>query len=363
MGSTLTGRQRLTATIEGRKTDRLCWTTLVDHNTLGLLPADKRGMSCVDFYRYVGCDILQLGGWCIGPDITGSRLVRPGVETETSVEPDGTTITREHSRHGTLTSVSKVHPVEYLVKDGESLRTYLATWEDAYYEAEDHAANYANLMNAVGDDGIVTVFAWPTALPFLLEIAVGMENFYYLLQDCPDEMGALIECIHRADLERWRLMAEGPWDVCILAENTSTRYISPAIYERYNLPSQRAFVEAMHARGKTAILHMCGHVRDLLPMIRETGADGIHTLTPPPLGDTPWELALDVLGEDTIIFGCLTPDVFQTMPVAEMGPALDRLISPRLRESRFVLAPMADGIPTPVERFLGIRDWVLSRAS
>jgi len=80
--------------------------------------------------------------------------------------------------------------------------------------------------------------------------------------------------------------------------------------------------------------------------------------TPAPTGDCPWEAALDAIGEDLIIMGCLDPSIWVSGPVAGIGPALDRLITPRLRASRFVLAPFADGISVELERFHAIRDWL-----
>jgi len=91
------------------------------------------------------------------------------------------------------------------------------------------------------------------------------------------------------------------------------------------MPHQRDFVEAMHKAGKPAILHMCGHVLALLDLIRETGCDGIHALTPPPTGNTPWEKALDVIDEDLVIIGCLDPTIWISGKIEEIGPTLDRI--------------------------------------
>ena len=81
-------------------------------------------------------------------------------------------------------------------------------------------------------------------------------------------------------------------------------------------------------------------------------------LTPPPTGDTPWELALDVLGDDLVIFGILDPSIFISGPAGDIEPALDTLYTPRLRRSNFVLWPAADGIAVPQERFEAVARWM-----
>jgi len=40
----------------------------------------------------------------------------------------------------------------------------------------------------------------------------------------------------------------------------------------------------------------------------------------------------------------------------------ERTITPRLRESSYVLWAVADGLPTPVEKFLVIKEWMEKNA-
>lgn len=356
----------MNAVLHKQPKDRLCWTTLVDGASLSLQPESLRGNGGIDFYRHLDCDIFMLNGWGTSHDFMSPGFRWPDSVTISSQRDNDRRIVQWTTPKGTLTSIhTGSHPSKYPVDSIESVRIYREMWEGASFNEhwdEDRSA-LAAIDQMIGNDGVVTRFWGPSTIPRLLENDIGTENFYYLMADYPDEMEGLIRTIHEREREAFRILAEGPWDSITLVENTSTYYISPDIYKRFNMPHQREFVDMVKANGKVAILHMCGHVHNLLDLIKETRCDGIHTLTPPTTGDTPWEDALDVLGEDLIIFGCLDPSIWVNGPVQGIPVALDRLITPRLREANFILNPMADGIPVAPERFSAVAEWIRKNQS
>ena len=356
----MTGRQRLQTMFAGKPTDRLSGTTLVDSNVLQALPGAMQGMSELDFYRHLDCDILLLNGWT-----TGIPFDSPALVTDAGFAMSWKSVGDEHQSiiacpggHILTATWTGSHPTKYLVETLDDLRRYREFWEASRYEPRDDGASHVRLTEMIGDDGLYVRFWGPSTIPKLLENDMGTVQFYYMLNDYPAEVEALIEVIHRKELAAFEALADGPCDTITLCENTSTYYISPDIYRRFNGPHVKDFVDIVKKRGKTALLHMCGHVRDLLPDIKKTGADGVHALTPPSTGNTPWELYLDVVGEDQIIIGCLDPSIFEMLPLQQVGQALDKLITPRLRKSRFVLACFADGHRVPHERFMAVKRWI-----
>jgi hypothetical protein len=355
----MTGRQRLNAILHGQPVDRLSWTTLVDSTTLDLMPPELRGNGGLDLYRHLGCDIFLLDSWGLPVGFKSPQLVwGPGVSVRSETQGELTS-TEWSTPRGALRAVwRRNHPSQYPVTTLQEVRLYREMWEGAHYAACDDAAAYKQMGELLGEDGIVTRFWGPSTIPHLLETAMGTEAFYYLLNDYPQDMEGLINAIHSCELGAFQALAAGPVEVAILCENTSSYYIGPEVYRLYNGPHVADFCRIIRGAGKVAIVHMCGHIRNLLPQIARTGLQGVNGLTPPPVGDCPWELYLDTIGEDQIIQGVLEPTVFNTGTVEEIWRTLDALYTPRIRRSRLTLWAAADGLPVPLWRFEAVRDWM-----
>ena len=377
----MNGRQRLTNILNLQPTDRISWTTLADSITLSAMPEYIRSMPMVDFYRFIGCDIFQLGNY--GNTITVSypyKLIRPEFEICKYTDPDGYQVNKVITDWGELISKAKDdHFVKYPVQTFEDMKILKNIWLNSYYEIRDGCEenpwlnpysdkpvgmceeSYRKVLGEIGNDGVYIPRVGPSPVQRLLQFDMGTENFYYLLEDYEKEMEELLDIMHNCRLQEYRIIAEKmPFDTCVGMENTSTTLISPKLYRRLSLPQIRDFVDIMHSNGKKAILHMCGYLKNLLNDLKDTGLDGIHALTPPPVGDSEYELALDVLGEELIIIGCMDSTVFHRKDVArqEIWELLDRTITPRIKKSNFILWAVADGLPTPVEKFHMIKEWI-----
>lgn len=355
----MNGRERLERLVHKQPADGLAWTTIVDTNTLDHLPGAMQGMSGLDFHRHLDCDVFLLNPWGLSLTFQSPTLEWPSGVEEHVVRENRHEWRELSTPSGTLRSErERGHPTRFPVTTIDDVGLYRSVWEGARFVERDDAAAYKRTIDLIGDQGIVTRFWGPSTIPRLLEVDMGTMAFYYQMNDHPDEMDALVRTIHEKELRAFELLASGPCDVAVLCENTSTYYISPDIYRRYNGRHVKDFCDIVHAAGKTAIIHMCGHVKNILKDIRQTGLDGVHALTPPPTGDTPFDLALDVLGEDAVIIGVLDPTVFIAGPLDEVGPALDALYTLRLRKANFCLCPASDGLTVPLERFEAVASWM-----
>lgn len=77
--------------------------------------------------------------------------------------------------------------------------------------------------------------------------------------------------------------------------------ISPAMYERFALPYQQRIVDAIHAKGALARLHICGRTTHLLPQMARTGADIIDVDSM-----VPFEVAVEKLAP-ALVCGNINP--------------------------------------------------------
>ncbi len=364
----MTGRERLHNILNRRPVDRLSWTTLVDGTAMSILPAPERSMTTLEFYRRIGCDILQFGNHGLPRDLRVPSPSRAaGVETKVEVATDaeGRRTERTTTPWGVLTRTThRGHPVKYPVETLDDVRVLTELWRGLRYEEVPGLMEegFRRVEAAIGEHGMFVPTVGPSPVQELIELEMGQQNFYYLLQDHPREVEELLAVMHDRRRQEYEILARRtPAEAIIPVENTSSTLISPALYERYSLPQIRDYGAICRRHGKKMVLHMCGLLKNLLPIIRRAQPDGYNAVTPPTVGDTTFEHAMDILGEDVVLFGGIfNGNVFQKpgATAAEIHAELDRLYTPRVRRAHLCLWLGADGLPTPLDRFLAVADWM-----
>ena len=367
----MTGRERLERTIDGLPVDRIPITTILDETTRRAMPPEWRDISAFEFFRKAGYDQLQFGDmglrdgehttppFRIKHAYTMEHEVRGNVHIERRIM-DGQTL-ELHRRDG--------HPVKHPVTTEEELELVCKMYEaDEVIELTGDElaaslASYDKVNELMGDNGIYIPTVSPSGVQHMLEYECGLMAFYDLLDECPELMERTIEAIQRQRQRQYELFAKHlTWAKTVIpVENTSSLLISPTLYRRYTLPHMQKYAQTMHAYGKKAVIHMCGALKDLLPEFKEIGLDGIHALTPPPIGTCPFETALDVLGDDLIVLSAFDTAVLrdETLTREEKMAAMRDAMTPRIKAGNFALGIGSDGIETSMELFDVVRDAIL----
>ncbi len=105
---------------------------------------------------------------------------------------------------------------------------------------------------------------------------VGLTNLLAMLIEEPELIDYLSQKILAQNIESIRRLAEAGGDAIYIDDATATSdMISPALYERFCLPTVSEMVREIHRLGHKAILIYFGGVMDRLEQIAATGADGL----------------------------------------------------------------------------------------
>ncbi len=112
------------------------------------------------------------------------------------------------------------------------------------------------------------------------------DRCYYFLNKMLSEQGDGIDIVYMAD------------DYC----SQSGPFFSPEIFQELIMPYLKRMVERVHQSNKKFLLHVCGAVRPLLPMIIDAGVDMLEPIQTRATGMDPVGLKRD-FGQDICFYG------------------------------------------------------------
>jgi hypothetical protein len=322
---------KIVAFFNGVPTGELLW--YLDYNEAINLPAHIS--SRLELYEELNCTYID------------------GAGPSTTERYDATLTVCEHQENDILIKkiTTPLGLLEYATQNGHPAAYPVRTC----HECEVLQYIYEHILMEPG--------AWPVNIPLhqiglvdsspvqrLLQYEMGMENFYYLATDHASSLESLLVAMHRVQMKRTEAACKRDVGIVYQAENTSTTMISPNFYEKYSLPQLKEQADYVHRHGKKFILHMCGLLNGLLDLIKQTGIDGIHSVTPAPVGDTPFELVYEKFGNAFPIQGRFGSTQWYGLSCDEIRDNLRKIISfDLLRNRPFVLLVTADGIKVEYE--------------
>ncbi len=115
---------------------------------------------------------------------------------------------------------------------------------------------------------------------------LGMENLYYRMYDSPELVDALMG--HMVDYyatvsQRIFDAAGGAIDISFVGNDLGSMMgplLSPELFTRFVLPHLARLIDLGHAYGHKVMLHCCGGILPLIPLLIEAGLDGLHAVQP-----------------------------------------------------------------------------------
>ena len=287
MAEAMTPKERWLAALRMEPVDRLpFWPKL----TAAYPPAQAepfRSMAIPDIHRWIGSDRHEGVGLGLRTIYTRCRM-----ETKTDA---GRSETVYHTPSGTMRHVMTFddasqawHPVVFPITSREQIEMMTEFYADARAEINPAGLEQARLRaKETGQDALVAGNIGTSGLMVWVEHLAGIENAHLLMADHPAEVEALFAAMDALLYRKAELAAaHTPCDALYLTENTSTTLTSPAQFRRYELPVMRRCGEITRAAGRPLILHMCGHLKALLPDLGALPVAAFEAFTAPTLGNT-----------------------------------------------------------------------------
>jgi uroporphyrinogen-III decarboxylase len=247
---------------------------------------------------FCNMELDEIHDWIGSDKHVGAPTCTKDVRTRTSSEVvtnDHVKVERFHSPSGTLELKRRFdegsqswHPVSHPVQCREDIE-FMADWfNDCRVELDHDCLDTARRrVEEVGDSASTKTSIGTSALMHWVEHLAGVETAHLLLADYPDETEALFEAIHRMLLRRAEILADKwPGDMIYSTENTSTTLISPDQYQRFNVRHIREYGRIITGAGRIFTLHMCGHLKAILPALASLPVTAFEAFTSPTLGNT-----------------------------------------------------------------------------
>jgi len=283
----MTPKERWLATLRLRPVDRLPFWPKFDAAYPRAQVAPFREMGNDGLHAWVGSDRHDWVG-------TGVKEVRQRTTVE-STRAGGITRTVYRTPHGELEGVLRFddgsqswHPVAFPVRTIDDVQAMTAIYDDVTVEVDaDALRQVAAEVERIGQGAVTAVGIGTSALMQWVQHLAGVEMAQYLLLDHPAQVEALFAAMHRVLRRRAELMAESsPADLLYLVENTSTTLVSPAQYRQYWFPHIHDCAGITWRAGRMLALHMCGHLKALLPELARVPARAFEAFTSPTVGNT-----------------------------------------------------------------------------
>jgi len=293
----MTGKERWLAALNMQPFDRFLFYPKYSVTFQNYLTGPMKSKTRDDIIDWIGAD-----------DCGDVTQVGMEVRTHSSFDADITShkkVFTYMTKYGTCRAVHSLdpntnsfHPTEFPIKTVEDIKIMTAWYRDITNKLNEDSLKRANEQAAaLGDTTVLSSTVAPqnrseTSIMHFMEWLAGIVEGQFMLADYPDEVHELFDAINDDMKSKVKLHAEySPAEVLMIYENTSTTIISPSQYAEYCAGTMDELAQILHDHGKHFMIHMCGHLKNILPHINNLKADSIEALTPPTVGDTDFVMA------------------------------------------------------------------------
>ncbi|MFA6294088.1 MAG: uroporphyrinogen decarboxylase family protein [Victivallales bacterium] len=345
----MNARERLFAALEGRETDRTPVWLLFPYHKTGYYTDVRNNPHYKDIVAMAEKYAITLDRRGIWP-----RLFAPEVRIEskaftedctkiskTVIEYKGRQLVSETKYGKDKTTVSK------LIKNEDELAFYCSLPMNVNRrrieeELKDQVEKY--LLERAG---------FPEELgSMMLDLGEPVSRLYHSSEleeyaiwslTCPD----LVKDFLDRAMEHYRIV----YSICLekkLAETyflvgselASPPLLSRSTFQSWIVPYGKELISMIRNSGAKSIQHYHGQIKEILPDFLEMGADGLHTIEAPPIGNCTFAEAFAATKNKITLIGNIQYDCFRSFTGKEMEQAVLDVLA-ECRGKRLIISPSA----------------------
>ncbi|MCL6429618.1 MAG: uroporphyrinogen decarboxylase family protein [Anaerolineae bacterium] len=234
----------------------------------------------------------------------------------------------------------------YLLRELEDLDKLLAI---PYEPAVPDVTPFLTAASRLGNDGVM-MMDLDTPVGFLDSHAAPETLAQWIATDL-DTLVRFLDVLFSRELrfiEQALQQGVGPVFFVTGSEFVAPPLASPAVFERLYLRYAVPLFELIHRYGGCALVHHHGRIAAVLEQIVAGGADGIHPIEEPPVGDMPLAEAKRIMAGRACIVGSVQYDDLARLPDDEFEALIRRQIREAAPGGGYIAAPTAGPYETTI---------------
>ena len=279
------------------------------HKTRGTLPVDWKHFSMAQ-------TALALGGaaWIV---VRPWRIEMLGIDIVEEISQHEKVVSYR-TPHGTLRACWSLGPdedwwqTEYPVKGLADLTAARAVIEAQSYILE--TEELTSIEKEIGNTGVMVLEIPMRPYSDMLHSLLGWgEGLLLLMDEGREPLMEMVAILEDKLRELIPKLTKLPGSIVLAPDNLDGQYISPDIFHTHFSNSYRTTADILHAGDKRLVVHVGGPCRHLLPLIADTGIDGVEGICGPPQSDISLAEAREVCGPELTLWGGIPQDVLMTV--------------------------------------------------
>jgi hypothetical protein len=267
----------------------------------GTLPDRYRGVTLEEVYRDLGVTPREVWGMGrIGSEHGGyfSLKVVEGGDVEVWTRrirgkkggEDDQIVTEIRTPKGGIRQVQRVTErgtslinSEYLLKGLEDLKVFEYVLQERGYEWDQNRYEWGK--RRYGE--LLPLRANTERIPIMWLIVgiMGFQRTVTMIWRHPEEMRGFMRVLEEEHLKMIEAYRGRPVSELNFVDNMHQDLCPPPYFREYAIPFLQRVTPKVHAQGMVATSHWDGFMKQLIPLVGETGMDGLECVTPLPQGD------------------------------------------------------------------------------